>query len=146
MDKEKKNHSKTIIATVAVLILLGASFYGGTVYAKTQSTRGFMGANGGGQFTAGQRAGTGMRSMGGFTAGEIISKDDTSMTLKMPDGSTKIVLMGSTTKVTKSTDGSLTDLAVGTNVTVTGTPNSDKSVTATSVEIRPAKQPALPTE
>lgn len=140
---EKKNAGKAGIAIAVALILIGASFYGGMAYAKTQTpARGFGAANA--RFTTGQAGAGGAtfstRGIGGFTAGEIISKDATSITLKMPDGSTKIVLVGDSTKVMKSADGSLDDLTVGTNVTVTGTPNSDKSVTAASVQIRPAGQ------
>ena len=56
----------------------------------------------------------------------------------MQDGSTKIVLVGSSIEITKSAAGSVEDLATGINVTVVGTANSDGSVTAESVQIRPA--------
>ncbi|MFA5889043.1 MAG: hypothetical protein WCW47_02035 [Candidatus Paceibacterota bacterium] len=131
--------NKTTIVVV-VLILIGASFYGGVVYGKrTLPTRGQFTNS---QFTgnvSGAR-GTGMRGNinGGFTAGEIISKDATSITIKMQDGSTKIVLVATSTQVMKSSAGSLGDLTTGTNVTITGTANSDGSLTAQNVQIRPA--------
>ncbi|MES2014552.1 MAG: DUF5666 domain-containing protein [Patescibacteria group bacterium] len=141
MEKNKK-----IIALIVVLLLIGASFYGGMLYGKSKiRPAGFANVNGG-QFIGGQRTGAGMRGISGFTVGEIIAKDATSVTVKMPDGSSKIVLVSDTTKVLKSTDGSLNDLAVGTSVSVTGTANSDKSVTATSIQIRPAGQTTTRTQ
>lgn len=130
--------NKMIGAIIGSVFVVGIAFYGGTVYAHMNAPRGFGGGNANGQFTAGQRVQGSMRGMGGgFTAGQILSKDATSITIKMQDGSTKIVLLGADTKVLKTAEGSLDDLAVGTNVTVTGSTNSDKSVTASSVQIRP---------
>lgn len=127
---------------VALVIIGGGAFYGGMKYAQSQTpTRGQFSNGqgmGNGQFPGGPGGGTRGGVNGGFTAGEIISKDETSITIKMQDGSTKIVLVGSSAQVMKSTTGSIDDLAVGTQVTITGSANSDGSVTAQSVQIRPA--------
>jgi hypothetical protein len=129
--------NKQIAAGVvgAVIILVGV-FYGGVVYGKSQTPAR-------GQFSnSSARAGTfgqGNRMMnGGFTIGEVISKDASSLTIKMQDGSTKIVLLGSSTSVMKTASGTMDDLVIGSNVTVMGTANSDGSMTAQSVQIRPA--------
>jgi hypothetical protein len=53
----------------------------------------------------------------------------------MQDGSTKIVLVSATTQITKSATGTQADLKTGENVVVTGTPNSDGSLTATNVQL-----------
>src|SRR3989344_5885057 len=137
-----------IAGVIAIVVIIGGgAFYGGMTYAQMS-----RGGSGGGNFTnlspeerqarfagngnPGARGPGGMG--GGFTAGEIISKDETSITIKMQDGSTKIVLVGSSVQVMKSTTGSVDDLAIGTQITVTGSANSDGSVTAQSVQIRPA--------
>jgi|SRR3989344_3161288 len=134
---------QTIIGgLVALVIIGGGAFYGGMTYAKSQTpARGQFG-NGqfmvNGQFTGGPGGAARTGANGGFTAGEIISKDETSLTIKIQDGSTKIVLVGSSAQIVKSTTGSIDDLAVGTQVTITGSANSDGSITAQSVQIRPA--------
>ena len=132
---------------VGFVIVAGAAFYGGTTYAKSQMpARGQFGNGqfaGNGQFPGGPGGGGRGGMNGGFTAGEIISKDETGITIKMMDGSTKIVLVGSSAQIMKSTTGSADDLSVGTQVTVTGSANSDGSVTAQSVQIRPAGAPGF---
>lgn len=132
------NKQMIIGGLVALVIVGGGAFYGGMAYGKSQTPA--RGQFGNGQFMGnGLLPGGGMRGgmNGGFTAGEIISKDETSITIKMQDGSTKIVLVGSNAQVMKSATGSVDDLTVGTQVTVTGSANSDGSVTAQSVQIRP---------
>lgn len=133
-------NQKIIIGVVAVIIA-GGAFYGGVTYAKSSTPmRGNFA-----QFTGrtGTAGATGARGMGGFVAGSIISTDASSVTIKMQDGSTKIVLVSTSTPVMKSASGSLTDLTSGTDVVVTGSTNSDGSVTAQSVQIRPAGSAGL---
>jgi hypothetical protein len=77
------------------------------------------------------------RSGLGFVFGEIIAKDDTSITIKFQDGSSRIVFYADSTEVGKFENGSLNDLEVGKSVTVTGKTNSDGSITAQSIQIRP---------
>jgi len=138
------NKQMVIGVLVALTVVGGGAFYGGMTFANSQMpARGQFGTGqliGNGQFPGGGVRG-GMN--GGVTAGEIIAKDSTSITIKMQDGSTKIVLVGESTQVTKTTAGSLGDLSNGTNVIVTGSANSDGSLTAQSVQIRPAGSPAF---
>jgi Domain of unknown function (DUF5666) len=126
-------NKKIVGIIVALIIVGGGAFYGGTVYAKNQvPTRGTFGG------TTGVAGRTGGRTGGGFTSGQIISSANGSVTIQEPSGSTEIVLVSSSTSILKSTSGSLSDLAPGANVTVTGTSNSDGSLTAQSIQIRPA--------
>ena len=76
--------------------------------------------------------------MGGFTAGEIIAKDDKSVTVKLQNGGSKIVFLSDSTEITKSAEGALSDLEIGKNISVNGTTNSDGSVTAHTIQLRPA--------
>lgn len=132
-------NNKIIAGVVGAVVLVGASFYGGVAYEKSRGTPLQFGSGNSEQFqnrgmgAMGLRGGTG----GGITAGEIISKDTTSITIKMQDGSTNIVLIGESTEVMKTEAGSLDDLSVGTSVTVVGTTNSDGSITGQDIQIRP---------
>jgi hypothetical protein len=128
-----------IIAAVAVAV---GSFYGGIAYTKsTVPSRGQFTANG--QFSGAPGTNRTEMRAGGLTAGQILSRDSASIIIKMQDGSTKIILIGSGTQIMKTSAGSLDDLVTGTEVAVTGSANSDGSITAQSVQIRPAG--ALPT-
>ena len=127
-----------VIGLVALVVIGGGAFYGGMTYA--QSKMPMRGQLGNGQFTTQFNGARGARTGGGlgeFTTGVIISKDASSITIKMQDGSTKIVLTSTSTQVMKTTSGTLNDLSDGTNVVVTGSANSDGSMTAQSVQIRP---------
>lgn len=77
----------------------------------------------------------------GFTGGEVLSKDDKSVTIKLRDGGSKIVYYTASTSVQKMVAGALTDVVVGGNITVTGSANQDGSVAADSIQIRPENAP-----
>lgn len=130
--------NKKILGIVVALVIAGGSFYGGMSYAKGKVSTAMRSGNFTGQFGAGVAGANRTGRTGSFTAGQILSKDATSITIKMQDGSTKIVLVGPSTQIMKTTAGSQSDFAVGAEVTVSGSANSDGSMTAQSVQIRPA--------
>ena len=133
---------------VSVLIAGGLGFYGGVTYKKQQP---LMGNERGSGFTGtgapGPRGGRGNNANGGagrlstngggFHAGEIVSKDAAGLTLKLMDGGSKIVIFTSSTHIGKMSDGTIDDLKTGTNVMVNGIVNTDGSVTATNIQLRP---------
>jgi outer membrane scaffolding protein for murein synthesis (MipA/OmpV family) len=129
--------NKTMAGVViGVIVVAGSAFYGGMQYEKGQVPVVQTGSGAFARGTGGTGGGRGAGG-GGFTTGSIISNDGSSITIQMQSGSTKIALVSSGTQVTKSVAGTLNDLSVGTNVSVSGTANSDGSVTAQSVQIRP---------
>ncbi len=128
-----------MIMTIIVAIVVGcAAFFGGMQYQKSQTSgpmQGqFRGPNGGGP-QGGFQGGSGNRQGMTPVSGEIISQDDTSITVKMQDGSSKIVILSDDTNINKSSEGSKTDLKTGETVTAFGTSNSDGSITAQNVSI-----------
>lgn len=135
-------NAKVIVPIILVLVGLGAGFFGGYQYRNyrlTQSRGNFAaGANGAAfQRFTGTRTGAGAGSRGGAITGSILSVDTNSMTVKMSDGSTKIVIFGGSTTYSNTASASQSDLKTGSNVMVFGSTNSDGSVTATNVQINP---------
>lgn len=120
-----------IITAIIVLIVGGIAFYGGMQYQKSQRVS-FGGTRGqGGNFM--MRGG----NSGGMVTGQIVSQDDTSVTVKLQDGSSKIVILSKTTAINKQASGTKDDLKSGERVAVFGTTNSDGSVTAQSIQLNP---------
>lgn len=131
--------NKQMIGGAVAVVLIGAAFYGGVTYQKSQMPqRGqfALSAQGGPGAQFAGRAGA--RTGAGFVSGEILSKDASGITVKSQDGSTKIVLLGSSAQISKSAVGTPEDLSIGTDVLVNGSANSDGSITAQNVQIRPA--------
>lgn len=134
---------KPIIPVILILVGLGVGFFGGYEYRNyrlTQTRGGFMIGNGtnGTRFVGGRQGGQGGMMGRGLVVGSIISNDSSSITVKLPDGSTKIVLLGSSTAYSNTISAAQSDLKTGSSVAVFGTTNSDGSVVAATVQINPA--------
>ena len=147
-----KNLSKNqLIGIIIGVIIIAAAFFligmkvGEHKNAAARGQYGQFGQPGmmgrGGYGSNGMMGGPGgMRRMAGNGAvGTILSKDATSITLSLPAGGSKVILISPTTAVMKSTAGTTADLSIGQDVMVNGTPNADGSIAATSVSIRPAR-------
>ena len=133
---------KVIVPIVLVLLGLGAGFFGGYQYRnyRLNQTRGNFGALGAnGQRFTGTRTGQGAvaGARGGAVTGSILSMDANSITVKLADGSTKIVLFSGSTTYSNTATAAQTDLKVGGEISVFGAANTDGSVTATSIQINP---------
>lgn len=145
-----------------ILAVGGGAFYGGTKYAESKSPRGrfsqadFQNLQNLSPEERQQRLQQmGMAGMnfqgsklganrGNFVSGEIISKDDKSITIKLSganqqdgQGGSKIIFYSDTTEIGKFVNGVSSDLETGKNVSVNGTANSDGSITARSIQLRP---------
>lgn len=142
--------NKIILIAVAAALVAAGGFYGGMKYAenKALSERQQRIRESGGGFAGNQRSG---KNGGGFAAGEIISKDDKSVTIKISDarlpdgqGGSKIVFYSGATEIGKFAAASPDDLKIGETVTAVGKINPDGSVSADSIQIRPVKPNPAP--
>jgi hypothetical protein len=130
------NKNIGVIALIAI-IFAGGGFYGGIKYQQSK-----VPVRAGGQFML-NGAATGTRRVGGqqaagFVNGEVISQDSSSLTIKNMAGGSQIIILSPSTQYKKAVDGSQQDLTVGKSVTITGSNNSDGSLTAQNVQIRDA--------
>lgn len=137
-------NKKLVIAILILLSGFGGGFFGGMKYRDSQISKqraSFAGGNfqrnGIGATGAGARMGGAARAVNGG----ILSIDDKGITVKLTDGSSKIVLFSDTTQINQAAAATKTDLKVGTMVAVFGQTNSDGSVTAESIQINPQPRP-----
>lgn len=135
-DYFMKKGSMTIIIVAVVALAIG--FYGGGQYQlsknKGNSNRvagnipsGFPGGSG--------QPGSGKTGGSQPISGEITALDSSSLTVKTQDGSSKIILFSSSTKINKTSEGSESDLVKGEQVTIMGTTGTDGTVTAQSISV-----------
>lgn len=149
---------KTILVLIAAVVIAGAGgFSAGLKYGQSKNKNNFFSARDSAGFFASTESGNGqprmqifnngsggtgagraMRVDDGFANGEILSKDDQSLTVKLRDGGSKIVFFSESTAVTKNASGSLAELKIGDTVTAIGPANPDGSITAESLQLRPA--------
>jgi len=130
--------NKIIAIVIGIVIIGGGAFYGGMKYQQNVNSQAISAQRA--QRTANFGAGQGNNQLmaggaGGFTGGEIIGKDDKSITVKSNDGSSKIIFFSNTTRIMKSAESSSGDLVAGEQISVNGTANQDGSITAQSIQI-----------
>ena len=138
-----KSKQNLIIAIIVTAVIAGGGgFYGGMKYGQGLiPTR----AAGAGQYTGargtntpGSTASARLRGGSGFVNGDILSKDDKSITVKNRAGGSQIIFYAPSTAIGMTTSGTADNLTVGENVMVNGTANPDGTITATNIQIRPA--------
>jgi hypothetical protein len=149
----KKEHTHLFIVGGATALIVGsASFFGGVQYQRHQlkAQRDIFGMGGFGQrvgrmgmgmFGGDPRGGQfgGRGGGGGFrpVMGEVLNSDGSTLTVKLMDGSSKIVVLSQQTMINKAAQANAEDLKVGEKVAVFGQENADGTVTAQSVQINP---------
>ena len=140
---------------VIALVLMGASFYGGTLYQKNQqssaqarflASRGINGTftGGGGGFTGGAAGTPGAgRGFGGGAQGQVKSINGNTISLSTAQNVTTVTVSGSTV-VLKSDPGTIADLKVGDRILVTGQRDSSGNITASQITVLAAGGPGGP--
>jgi hypothetical protein len=134
------------LPTILLLVGLAAGFAGGYFFKNYQQNKLRNNLRNGMGITNGQRfvpnngqASSQNRGMmfGGGVEGDIISMDDKSVTVKLTDGSTKIVLFSDSTIYSNILASKKTDLKQGIKIAVFGKTNTDGSVTADRIQLNP---------
>jgi len=132
-------NNKILISVVATALVVGtAGFFGGMQYQKTRrpAMGDFQAMRE--QFRTGelpQGVEGRLQGQGRPVSGEIIGQDEESITVKLPNGSSRIIFVGDETQISESTPSAKDRLTEGMQVFVTGSENSDGSLNATSVQI-----------
>ncbi len=137
-----------IIVVLVALVAGGLGFFGGMQYGQNKTPQfAQMMQNGAGQYGAPTRGGQGARTgkRGGAVVGNILSIDNGTITVKLTNGSSKIIDVTGSTTYEKSDTAAVSDLKVGDRVAAFGAANSDGSVTATNVQINPGTGMMRPT-
>lgn len=136
-----------VVVAAVIAVGLGALFGGhawGVSGSATNGTEDVAASQAGGDGTmppgmpGDGTAPSGMRGTGGpgggsMITGSIMAVDDSGITVKTGDGSTKIILVAGSTAISLTKEGSKSDLVTGVAVVVSGTANSDGTVTAGSI-------------
>lgn len=123
--------NKTYIVAIVIALVVGVGgFFAGMKYQQSKLTAARFGN------VQGARNGA---NRNGFRPvdGDIISTGDNSITVKLADGSSKIIILSGTTQINKAETAAKSDLTVGQKVAVFGTTNSDGSVTAQNIQLNP---------
>lgn len=142
-----KFHKIIIIISAAVVVVAASSgFFAGVKYQESRRAaivRQFAGGQGFGSrgFMTGNGSRAGIRPV----SGEIIGSDDKSITIKLADGSTKIVLVSETTLINKASQATRSELVTGGTVLVFGQESSSGIVTAQNIQLNPSSPMKTPT-
>lgn len=122
--------SKKIIIIGVILIILSFFIGRSSVSKNKMQASNFQNGN-----QQARMKGAGANSFGGMIRGVVGTFSDNSLVVKGQDGSSKIVLLSSSTTISKSMTGLSSDLVKDVNVMIRGKANSDGSVVAESIQI-----------
>ena len=129
-----------VIAIVLIIVAGAAGFFAGMKYQQNQrgsfNPARFNRGNDG-QFRRGMGGNNQFGANGNIARGQITEVSDNSITVKLPDGSSKIIILSDKTTISKAATGSKSDLKSGETVAVFGTSNSDGSLTAQNIQLNP---------
>jgi hypothetical protein len=126
-----------VILVVVAVVFAGGGFFGGMKYQASKTPAPVSRSGAAGAF-AGRRAGGTGGANASFISGQVLSVNGSTITVQLMSGGSQVAVLAPSTQYRKAVDGSSSDVTVGSNVTITGTTNSDGSLTAQSVQIRTA--------
>lgn len=129
----QKNKITIIVGVACIVVGLVGGFFIGKASGGNKLAGNF--ASGARQFGARNGSQSGL-----LVVGQVSAVDAQSVTVTLRDGGSDVIFYSTSTPITKSVEASSSDLAVGQNVIVSGSQNSDGSLTANNVQIRSGNQ------
>ena len=131
---------KILPIVIAIFIIAGGTFYCGMKYTEYKKDPRLLFSEERQQFFQENTERNSVREMqrlpdSGFFAGEVINKDEQSLTVKMPNNESRIIFFSSATEISKTAEGSMEDIEIGRQITLNGDKNSDGSYTAKTIQI-----------
>jgi len=123
-----------LLVGLLVVGLVAGFFVGKYAFVSAPAVRTGQSSQAGGTRQFAARSGSGA----GIVSGQVASVGDNTLSVSLRTGGSEVVLVSSSTKVMKSIEGAASDVAASDTVLVTGTQNSDGSVTADTIQIQPA--------
>lgn len=155
MSKKKK-----ILIVIAIIIALGAAFYGGMTYKSSNGSQNTQGIAAGalptggtmpaggptGGMPAGGPGGTAASSGAQNIRGTVLSIDEGSVVVQLADNEgSKIVMLSADTQILETKVVASDALTEGKSVMIMGTKNDDGTVTANNIMLREAgTEPTMP--
>ena len=127
-----KKYLVHIVWLVIAIVALGGGFFWGKASGAATRAAGFVGA-----YSSSTRSRSGAAG-GGVVTGTIATMGSSSITLQLANGNSEVVFYSTSTPVSEPTTVSANTLKVGTTIMVGGTSNSDGSLTAQTIQVRPA--------
>lgn len=132
------NFMKIIIGLIIIVIIIGLSFYGEMFYKKQDKP---MPPVNPAQLDTANPIATALEPNRvppqDMISGKVTAMDNQSITLELADGSTETIFLSGTTRIGKVVTGTLNDITVGSSLAVNGIENSDGTVSAQMVQVRP---------
>ncbi len=128
-----KKYLVHIVWLVIAIVALGGGFFWGKESGAASRASGFAGA-----YSSSTRRTAGGATGGGLVTGQIVTMGNSSITLQLANGNSEVVFYSTSTPVSEPTMVSVNTLKVGTTIMVGGASNSDGSLTAQTIQVRPA--------
>ncbi len=131
-----KNNTLTLV--IVSVVIAAIAFFGGMQYQKSKGQSFANNSVQSGQNRNGAPGRFGGRMGNGRpVVGEVVSSDSGSITVKLLDGSSKILNVSDSTTYSKTDKSSKADVKNGETIAAFGTANSDGSLTAQNIQLNP---------
>jgi formylmethanofuran dehydrogenase subunit A len=124
-----------IVLGISLLVVFIIGFQIGKIQSKNSNLANFRNNQNFNRMGVTTKTANGNRMGFNSTVGEIIEKSDNSITIKLRDSGSKIVIVSNSTEVFKTMNVEKDNLKVGDNVMVDGKTNDDGTITANSLRI-----------